>query len=182
MAKRSLQKLTITVLAGLALPVLAACSLREIERNGQILEERIAIMESGAVPPQVRRYAEMPFEEVEHRAARDDAWARFEYARRLELGIGRPVDVQCAVYWFHMANNSNYTRSAPPPQSPAQSVTTSGIPQARAAIRRLVTADPNAAAAIDPRLPDNIEIGRRCSAPFRNRAYYLVEPQPLPRN
>lgn len=168
------------VLAGALSVALGAAGCQSVQHTGQVLEERIAIFEQGEVPGRARQYASLSFTDVEHRAVRGDAWARFELARRLELGIGRTADVQCAVYWYSLANRTSYMGRDPPPSRSLSSYAQVGMPHARAAVRRLITADPSAAAAIDPRFPETVVVEDRCSAQQRNREYLLADPVPLP--
>lgn len=90
----------------------------------------------GAQPAPARALADRPLVEIGRYARFGSAWHRYEFARRLELGLGVARDPACAVYWYGRADETVRPFGqayAIEPLGPGET----GIWHARAAIRRL---------------------------------------------
>ena len=73
----------------------------------------VSILAAGgnAAPPPVRTPGEASLAELHRLAARSaqgDAEATFEFARRVELGIGTDPDPETAAWWYEVAEEQGY--------------------------------------------------------------------------
>ena len=71
----------------------------------------ILVMQSAASPPPRGNAADLRAElhALAVRSTRGDAEATFEFARRVELGIGTDPDPAEAAWWYEIAEEQGYT-------------------------------------------------------------------------
>ena len=71
----------------------------------------ILVMQSAASPPPRGNAADLRAElhALAARSTRGDAAATFEFARRVELGIGTDPDPAEAAWWYEIAEEQGYT-------------------------------------------------------------------------
>jgi hypothetical protein len=152
----------------------AAAVLDGVSRD---LEAQAAALTVGAHPGEVTPLMDRPLSEIGRYARFGSAWHRYEFARRLEYGVGAPRDPVCAVYWYERAAQTPrpYGRTyATEPLGPGAT----GIWQAGIAVRRLAEKDDAARDAVDAARPGFGEAAHRCAALITEDARFSAPPSP----
>lgn len=113
--------------------MLAIGGCASVNRAGNAYEELFAPLEG--LQRAGREIRSAPLKDVARGAG---AWNHFEFARRLDEGLGLPRDQTCAAHWYQLADNTPYafedwSNAWVRPMIYQRS----GIPQARIALRRL---------------------------------------------